>query len=445
MSVGDARSTPCMVKFFTVSARRNLDEMPVARGLPANEYWTMSSLARSIDPVPALARAVRARLGSNGVKEPRLRVKVTLGFLGVAALATCAGSQPTPLLIGVLLGIALIQELPRALLARLSGRSAEVRIDAVGGQTEVSGRPTSNGFDVGLATVGSLVSLLVAAVCLFGATRMAHGPVASWLSQAGRLQAVWGAAHLLPFAPFKLGALFASHLGTTARVKHAVASLLMALVVVATLVDEMGSPLVFVAMLLLVSACCRNLMRSVAAARDAKLGAEQELRKIEALTLAGHTRIAIRLAEALLGRARSAALKARVGRALVWAAIGEGDAAQAQSALFWLPETAVDLHLLCSFLATAGRTAEAVELLEIAGRHGQRSAESVKLLADLYYRERRFEQVAALAANANELLSPDELERIARALAHAELAGKEKPPASAAQVGAAQVLLPFTR
>jgi len=397
------------------------------------------SLQRSVDPVLVLMRSVRERLKRGGQQVPRLRVKVTLGFLSVAALMACAGRRPSPLLVGVLLAVALVQELPGALLARWSGRSANVSIDVVGGSTEVSEPAPSAGLKLGLASIGSVVSLAVGGAYLFGASRLVHAPAASFISEAGQLHVLWGAAHLLPFAPFKLGMLLASQLSAGARAKQALTSLLFALTLVGSLLAKLGSPLVFVALLVLVWSCCRHLLETWALARESTLDADRQLQSIQEFTLAGDTRQAIRLGQELRQQVRSAPLRARVGRALAWAAIGEGNAALAKEALLEIPPPSVDLHLLAAFLGTCGRVRESIALLETARAQGQLTVETTKLLLDLYYRERRLDDVAALAASTTLLSAPD-LAQIQAALAIARPSSRERPPTDAPSGVAGHVL-----
>lgn len=403
-----------------------------------------SSHQRGVDPVLVLVRSVRERLRLVRPKAPQLRVKITLGFVAIAALMACAGRRPSPLLIGVLLAVALVQELPGALLARWSGRSATVSIDALGGHTELREAVTSPGLKLSLATIGSLVSLAIGGVYLFGASRLAHASVASFVSEAGRLHVLWGAAHLLPFAPFKLGTLVASQLSGGARAKHALTSLLFAVALLIGSLGKLGSPLVFVALSVLLWSCSRNLIESWALAHDATLDADRQLQSIQALTLAGDTRRALQRGEQLRLQARSAQLRARVGQALAWAAIGEGNGTVAAEALAEIPPASVDLHLLAAYLGTFGRVRESIALLETARAQGQLTVETTKLLADLYYRERRLDDVATLAASTS-LLSAADLAQIQAALALAQPSRHDRPSSEAPSVVAGHVLAPEAR
>jgi hypothetical protein len=158
------------------------------------------------------------------------------------------------------------------------------------------------------------------------------------------------------------------------------------------------------------------------------LVAEQRLTKIRALTLADEPQKAVRLAGHLLRRARSPELRSRVRRALAWAAIGAGDVTLARDAISELPESELDAHLLASYLATSNRPREAIALLEYARSRGSCTSESLKLLADLYYRIDDREALAALAASAENLLSEDDLAQIRQALATPRSKPPEAPP-----------------
>jgi hypothetical protein len=342
----------------------------------------------------------------------------------------------------VLLAVALVQELPGALLARWFGRSASVSIDALGGHTELSEALTSPGLKLSLATIGSLVSLALGSLYLFAASRLGHASVASFVSEAGRLHVLWGAVHLLPFAPFKLGTLVASQLNGGARAKHALTSLLFAGAVLAGSLGKLESPLVFVALSIWLWSSARNFIESSALARDATLDADRQLQAIQALTLAGETRRALQLGQQLRLQARSAPLRARIGQALAWAAIGEGKRAVAAEALSEIPPASVDLHLLAAYLGTFGRAAPAITLLEQAHAHDLLTPETTKLLIDLYYRERRLDDVAALAVSTS-LLSAEELAQIHAALALAQPSPRERP--SSEPPPAVGVLVPGAR
>jgi hypothetical protein len=371
------------------------------------------SLADEVDPIPRWTRIVRQRLRDYPPGRRGLRVRVTFGFVFLALVATLTGAHPTPLLGPLLFATMLLQELPGAFWAYALRRFVRVTVGSAGGRTEVVGEPVPARFRLAAALAGCATSLAIGGALLL----LARTSPSGLLSEAGRLQLFWGGVQLLPLFPFKLGWLLAEHVRHWARVKHAVASLGVALAVLLKCASQLALPLVLVAFGVWLYACCHELLQSITKARDARLAAEQRLRKIRALTLADEPQKAMRLARHLLRHARSVELRSSAVRALAWAAIGASEVVSARDAIAELPESELDAHLLASYLATSNRPHEAIALLEDARNLGLRSSESLKLLADLYYRVGDRANLAALAASAKNLLSEDDLAQIERALA----------------------------
>jgi len=227
----------------------------------------MSELTSRLDLLPVWIREARARLRALVPSAPRLRVRLELSFLSVAALAAFAGPTPTPSLIAILAYVALAYELPSALLARHAGLGATVKLDAGGGHLELSDPTASPRLALGRAVLGSVVSLLLGAGLLLSA-RALPADYGELVVRAGRLQALWGALHLLPFAPFKLGMLVSRKLATSSRVKHAAASLLLAVGLVVLWAKSLTAPLATIAACGLLLASSRHLLRAWAEAAD---------------------------------------------------------------------------------------------------------------------------------------------------------------------------------
>jgi len=121
--------------------------------------------------VPRLVRAVREQLLARQQQSPRIRLRLTLGFLAVLALVSCAGREPRPWLVPLLALVPLAQELPRALWAFHRGYAATVVVDVGGGRTDIAGPPPSPRFALGLALLGCAVGVVGA----FTATRSLAG------------------------------------------------------------------------------------------------------------------------------------------------------------------------------------------------------------------------------------------------------------------------------
>jgi hypothetical protein len=341
-----------------------------------------------------------------------LRLSVTFGFSFLALLASCAGSDPKPTLGLALFAILLIYELPAAVLARVRGRAVHVWITSTGSRTDILGQAVPGLARFGHAVVGSGLSLAIG----FGLLRLARVMHSPELTEFGRLQLFWGAVQLVPFRPFKLGNLLKDQLGHWARVKHAIASLGLVLATLVRVLDRLEVPFIFIACSAWLFVCVRELFGSIALARDAGLSPATNLAEIARLTCADEPRRALRLAHDLLDSAHSVSLQSRASIALAWAAIGAGDIDEARGAMTRISARDSDAHLLAAYLATIGRRRGAIALLESAEGASVRSVESLKLLADLYYREGESAKLLSLLDSASDLLSDAELSRIQRAL-----------------------------
>jgi len=357
-------------------------------------------------------RHLRAKRQDRAPGRFGIRLSVTLGFLFLAFFASSAGADPKPTLGLALFAVLFIYELPTAVLARLGGRAVHVRITSSGSRTDILGRPLPGLARLGHALVGSGLSVVIG----FGVLRLARVLDSPGLTELGQLQLFWGAVQLLPTAPFQLGSLLREHLGHWARVKHAVASLGLALATVGHVFHRLEVPLIFMGCAVWLFLCVRELVGSIAHAGDAKLSPATQLTEIARLTFADEPRRALRLAHDLFDAAHSGSLRSRAAIALVWAAIGAGDVDEAREAMARVSGADADAHLLAAYLATIGRRQSAIALLEGAEGASVRSVESLKLLADLYYREGEGKKLLGLLDSAADLLNEAELSRIRQAL-----------------------------
>jgi len=340
------------------------------------------------------------------------RLSVTFGFVFLALFVSSAGSDPKPTLGLALFATLFLYELPAAALARFGGRTVHVWITATCSRTENRGRAVPSLTRLGHALLGSCLSLAIG----FGVCRLAPVLKSPELAELGQLQLFWGAAQLLPMFPFKLGGLLKEHLGHWARVKHALASLGLAVATLGRTLDRFEVPLIFVFRSVWLFVCVRELVNRIAEARDASLSPPAKLAEIARLTRADEPGRALRLARDLLDAARSASLRSRASTARAWAAIGTGDLDEAQKAMAVIAGDDMDAHLLAAYLATTGRRRGAIALLEGPEGASVRNVESLKLLADLYYREGEGAKLQRLLGAASDLLSEAELSRIRAAL-----------------------------
>jgi hypothetical protein len=306
----------------------------------------------------------------------------------------------------------LLYEAPLVVWAAAQRRSVLVTVSSTGAQSQVAGAALPTGQALVLVLAGSALSILLGCA-LLALTPVQHSVV---LMKAGRLQTFWGAVQLLPLLPFKLGVMVHEQLGLAGRVTHAAASMVVALAALAWFADRLEVPWVLVGFGIWLGTCAKNLWQSRARLLDERSDCEQRLREVQSLTLSEQARQAVPIARDVVEAARSVELQARASRALAWAAIGAGDIAQAHEAMARLPESLLDAHLVASYLATVNRTQDAIALLNEAKRGGLRSHESLRLLADLYYRQGNAEALATLAKSDADLLDVEDLARIQQAV-----------------------------
>jgi hypothetical protein len=400
---------------------------PTTPGDPAQpstaSYFGAARVAADIE---RWRRNLRSRFSAQSQARPRIRVSVTYGFWLLAVLATCSGSKPQPLLIAVLLSVLLARELPCALLTRRAGRSARVTIDGWGGKTEVEGAPLPLPLALDVTIIGSASNVSLGLLLLAVERSITPGWATASLVQAAHLHLLWGVVQLTPVPPFKVGLVLERLLGLRLRLMLAAASLVLALGMVVTDAAELASPLVCVGLSVWLAGCFRALHGTITTWLDQRIDVARIVGDVEALTLAGKSNQAVALAQQALASARSAELRARAWKALAWAAIGESNQFLTHTALRELPIESIDLYLLAAYLSTSGSLDVAIEVLEDARKHGVRSAETAKLLADSYFRRHELDRVAMLAAADRNLLSPEDCARIQQALDESRSAGSAR-------------------
>jgi hypothetical protein len=374
-------------------------------------------------PVAAWKASVLARIARNEqarTSKPAIRVKISIGFVALALLVGARhGLGGSVMMLAVLSSVLLVHELARALFARAVGCSSEISISAAGGQTELSG-PSLQGISVAaFAVTGSLANALfaVAAVALAqegfaqGAAQFLHALVFS--------HAVWGGLQLLPVIPARVGVTIARGLSPSLCFAHASASLAFMLVAGALLVNETRSPLLLALILLLVIACLRHLLEAQREHADAVSGIDGFIAEANARLVAGENIRAAELAREALAAARSIGQRAKLWKALAWAAVGQEDPFLLNTALLSLCADQIDVHLLAASLCCWNHDDSAIELLEEARALGYRSLETTKLLIELRFRLGQRDAVLALAHADKHLLSLEDWVAIEGAVATA--------------------------
>jgi len=321
----------------------------------------------------------------------------------------------------VLLTVLLVHELPRAIVARLLGRSSRVVLSETGGKTAVSGAPLTGKAALGFALIGSFANLLVAVTALALLHSGLPASAAPLLKLMAAGHTVWGVAQLLPIVPFRAGALLSTRLPGSMRFSHAAASFAFLGVLGVAAVTRSKAPPLLILLVPGALAALRILKKAHAEHHDHVKGVEALAARAELLVAEGNARLAGKLAEQGLTSVRSPACRARLWACCAWAAIAEHDPFRAHRALGELPMQVVDVHLVGSYLNCCNRTDEAVALLEQARKAGDRSLATTKLLIELHFRLGNLQTISELKRSESAILTTADKSAIDAALANGGL------------------------
>lgn len=352
------------------------------------------------DPVAEWKQHACPYLGSgkHARCQPALQLRVTLGFMTVAALIGCAnGSSAGVSAVVVLASTVFVHELARALLARSFERSSRICMSASGGETELLGPPIGGVPSMLFAIIGSSANALIALL----AFSIVHGGVGADSEPVFRLvleaHAVWGVAQLLPLGPFHVGTALSKRFAPAARFAHAAASAAFVIAMSILAMAHDYPPAIVGLSVFASTGAIRALREAHREMLDSHMGLDTLLRDASLALANGCPDRAQELAERGLARAFSAQRRQALWKTLAWSGIGLANPFLAHGALLRLPADGIDVHLLASYLACCNRIDEAVEILQGARRAGQGKPECARLLADLLFRRGDREAVLALA------------------------------------------------
>jgi hypothetical protein len=131
-----------------------------------------------------------------------------------------------------------------------------------------------------------------------------------------------------------------------------------------------------------------------------------------------------------LAAAKTLTSRNRAFTILAWAALGQGHPERARAALDQVrPSHALDLYCLAAVEAARGRTAFAIQALEVARTFGTLTCDGAKLLVDCYARAYGIERAVLAALQNRRVLGAANCERV---LAAARLAGADDAAATLA-------------
>jgi hypothetical protein len=359
---------------------------------------------RQSDPVERWKGIVRDKLRAAADRRQRIFLRITPGFIILGLLAGAAhGLGASVETLGILASVLLVQELPRALVARRSGLVARVELSLTGARTDLSGARPRGLSALGFAGAGSVTNLLVA-----GVLWLVGGP---W-QELARCHAVWGLAQILPLNPLRGGEALSRRLGPQGRFAHALASLVLTVV---TMPRPQLGPL-FLLLLLAVLGALIALVKAYTESDDALSGVRSRVEEARAVLAQGDHRRASDVARQALESARSTSVRAALRQTLIWAALAREDCVEAHHELLKLDPASIDVYLLCAYLGSCGRDSEALALLDEARALGHRSAETTRLHLELLHRNGHRTAAVELAAADEALLSETDRGAVERAL-----------------------------
>jgi hypothetical protein len=373
------------------------------------------------DLVETWKRVARARMAcESGGGRARIAVHVTLGFMLLCALAGLGLGRTGPLFtLALLSSVVLAHELPRALVARLLGRSSKVTLSAIAGETDVHGPPLRGGAAAAFELAGPLGNFMVALAAFALRQHAVASPHAPLLMALALSHAAWGAVQVLPVLPFRFGRAVSRLLTPSQRVLHAAASA-VSVFALGGAVEWARVPVLFPMLTLAAFASASSLGRLLPEWWDARLGARALAEEAEAKLRAGDANAGVALAERGLISARATRLRKRLWTTLAWSAIGTRDPLLAHHAMCHLSEDELDFYLVAAYLSCCNRVAEAEQLLIEARRLGHRDRDTTKLLIDLHFRSGDSNAVLELARADGRLLAPDDWQAIEAAIPNAK-------------------------
>lgn len=381
----------------------------------ANGRGTIEDFLRRAGPPRDLVEDWKAlALAKLSPAVPTIRLRIGLGFVLLGFLIGIPrGALGAISALSVIASIVLVQELPRAWLARSLGRSVEIQLSPSGGSTHASGEPLRGIAGFAFVTVGSLANLAVA-----GALWSLSFPATehSFVRGLALCHAIWGFAQILPVVPFRAGVALARRMSPQLRFAHATLpfSLATVLFLPVTFTTRWLPAIAFLG--LLVAASLRALREAYDATCDLNRRLHDDARLAELEVNEGSPAAAITRVRRALSVARSAELRARLWSSLAWAAIGVRDPFLTHGALQQLAPSKVDVHLLAAYLSVCNRRDEAISLLAAARARGHNAPQTNKLLVDLLFQRGDLDRVRVLALSPETELSREDRDAVLAAL-----------------------------
>ncbi|MEO7095506.1 MAG: hypothetical protein ABI175_19780, partial [Polyangiales bacterium] len=233
----------------------------------------------------------------------------------------------------------------------------------------------------------------------------------------------WGIMNLMPVMPLDGGHVLRDLLGPKNALAAALISACVGLGIAIAAVIKLQMNGVFVAFIF-GSAGLSSLAQArvaFAISRDRRAGLEDAVVKARAMLAEGRVDDAFVVADDVVRRARTAPVKNGGYTALAWVHVARGEGQKAREAIAQLePRAAVDPYTLAAVEDAAGESRRARDLLDEARRVGLRSPDMTRLHIDLYARDGKMSEVAAIAIEDVQILSADDARAIVAALQSAD-------------------------
>ena len=366
----------------------------------------------SFRPSPPGARLVRSHFSLFGIP-----VRVASSFWIISLLSGIAWDNPRhagPDLAGAVTWAAvvfvsiLLHELGHALVARAFGAKPNITLYAMGGLTSYQGARMSRVQETVISAAGPGAGIaLGGAVWL--ATQSLHlaGNPRLLVSQILWVNIGWSVINLLPVVPFDGGHILAAVLGPRRALTTAVISAVVGSAVAAAGVFYVGN----LWLAFIFGGASMTAVGQVRygwqAASDRRRGLEGELVRARSAMAAGEAEEVLRIGTDVVARARTSVVRNGGLLAIAWAEATRGKAILARQTLERLERgTPVDPYFLAAVEDALGSPVRARAILEAARQQGAKSADSTKLLIDLWARDGDMDRATQLATEDADMLGP---------------------------------------
>lgn len=309
----------------------------------------------------------------------------------------------------------LLHEMGHALAARRFGARPSIKLHAFGGLT-FTGMNMTRLRQVIVSLAGPFMGFAFGALVYFLSRKFGVAAHQRWLvDQLLWVNIGWGVLNLVPVVPLDGGHVLAAVLGP----RNAFATWCIsaaAAIAIAFLGLRLHAPFLMVLFGFAAIHAISNARVAYAGTADRRAGFEEQLKKARAALDRGDLDDAWLLADDVVHRARTQAMKNGAWTAIAWVHIGRGDGLRARQALTHVdPPFAVDPYTIAAVEDAAGDATRARMILEEARKQGFHTPEASRLLIDLSARDGRLERAIDLALEDAHTLAPDDVRAVQRA------------------------------